>query len=173
MIVGFGVLLLLALAGLGRDGRGLPLYGLVCAFAGATVCGGILALLTSIALIGLNIGAWIWLRRFAGHVPDRGAVLPVVGALLLLLALGLSGASLGLAPVLGAGAVLVGLCGAAFGPALVQFTGLLMAADGLIVMACVLQSWPFFAAAVALWGVLGALGMTLLPRLAWRRVEEN
>lgn len=96
-----------------------------------------------------------------------------MGALLLLLALGLSGASLGLAPVLGASVVLIGLCGAAFGPSLVQFTGLLVAADGLIVMACILQSWPLFAAAVALWGVLGALGVTLLPRLAWRRVEEN
>ena len=172
MIVGFGLLLLLAFAGLGKDGRGLPLYGAVCAFAGATVCSGLMALLTSMALIGLNILAWIWLRRFAPEAPDKAAVLPVVGTLILLLALGLSGAGLGLAPVLGAGAVLAGLCGAAWGTPLVQFTGLIRAADGLVVVACVLNSWPLFAAALSLWGVLAALGVTLLPRLAWRRVED-
>ncbi|GBR68326.1 hypothetical protein [Gluconobacter kanchanaburiensis] len=172
MIVGFGLLLLLALAGLGKDGRGLPLYGAACAFAGATVCSGLLAFLTSFALIGLNGLAWAWLRRFAAEAPDRAAVLPVVGTLALLLALGLSGAGLGLAPVLGAGVVLAGLCGAAGGPPLVQFAGLLRAADGLIVVSCVLQSWPLSLAALSLWGVLAALGVTLLPRLAWRRVEE-
>ncbi|EHH67181.1 hypothetical protein [Gluconobacter morbifer] len=173
MIAGFGLLLLLALAGLGKDGRGLPLYGLVCAFAGGTVSGGTFALLAAIALVGLNVGAWAWLRRFAPETPDEQAVLPVLGTLLLLLALGVSGASLGLVPALGAGAVLAGLCGAAFGAPLVQFTALLRAADGLIVMACVLQSWVLFGAALAFWAVLGALGVTLLPRLAWRRVEED
>ncbi|QDH16407.1 hypothetical protein [Swingsia samuiensis] len=172
MIVGFGILLLLALAGLGRDGRGLPLYGVMAAFTGATLCNGLFALVTSLALISFNIAAWAWLKRFAPHAPDKGAALPVIGALLLLLALGVAGASLGLAPVLASGLVLIGLCGAAFGPSLVQFTSLLMSADGLIVMACVLHSWALFTVSVVLWGVLAILGVTLLPRLAWRRVEE-
>ncbi|MBS1089132.1 hypothetical protein [Gluconobacter wancherniae] len=173
MIAGFALLLLLALAALGRDGRGLPLYGVACAFTGATVCGGLLALLTSVALISLNIVAWIGLRRFAPHTPERSSVLPVMGTIVLLLTLALSGASLGLTTALGAGIVLAGLCGAAFGPPLVQFVGLLMASDGLIVMACVMQSWALFATALAFWGVLAALGCVLLPRLAWRRVLEE
>lgn len=173
MIVAFGLLLLLVLAGLGKDGRGLALYGVVCALAGATVCAGWFVVASSVALVVLNAAAWGWLRRFAPEGPDRASVIPVLGTLLLLLALGLSGAALGLAPVLAGGAVLAGLCGAATGSALVQFVSLFRAVDGLIVMACVLESWPLFGAALCLHAVLGALGVTLLPRLAWRRVEDE
>lgn len=130
-----------------------------------------MALLTSTALVGLNVLAWAWLRRFAPEAPDRAAVLPVVGTLVLLLALGLSGAGLDLAPVLGAGRfwpVFAVLRGDAAGSVHGASTGCGRAGCRGLCAAFMAA----FAAALSLWGVLAALGVTLLPRLAWRRVED-
>ncbi|MBR0559061.1 hypothetical protein [Neokomagataea anthophila] len=173
MILCFGFLLLVALASIGRDGRSLPLYGVMCALAGGTVSTGVLWLSAAVAILMLTVGMWRWLQQFAPHRPGREAAGPVVGAMFLLLALGLSGASVGLAATLATGVVLAGLCGAVSGPVLVQFSGCIRAVSGLLVLACVLHSWVFLCAAIALSGVFVVFGLVLLPRLAWRRVEEE
>ncbi|QDH24089.1 hypothetical protein D5366_01085 [Neokomagataea tanensis] len=173
MILCFGILLLLGLASIGRDGRSLPFYGVLCALSGGTVSSGLLWLTTAAALLVLSIGTWRWLQQFAPHRPEREAIWPIIGAMVLLLALGLSGATLGLAATLATGVVLTGLCGAVSGPVLVQFSGFIRAACGLLVLACVLHSWFFLVASIALSVVFFVFGLVLLPRLAWRRVEGD
>lgn len=171
MILCFGLLLLLALASIGRDGRSLPLYGVVCALAGGTVSTGVFWLVSAVSILAITLGMWRWLQQFAPHRPGREAIWPVVGAMMLLLALGLSGATLGLAATLASGVVLAGVCGAVSGPVLVQFSGFIRASGGLLVLACVLHSWVFLLAAIALSVVFVVFGLVLVPRLAWRRVE--
>lgn len=171
MIFCFGILLLLVFAGIGRDGRGLPLYGLVATLAAGTVSSGLFWCLASLVLIVFNLCAWFWLRRFAPYRPGRDALWPVLGAMMLLLALDLNGASIGLAPTLATGVTLAGMCGAVSGPPLVQFAALVRTVSGLLVLACVLKSWVFLVVAATLALVVFAFGLVLLPRLAWRRVE--
>ncbi|MXV44766.1 hypothetical protein GS501_06915 [Saccharibacter sp. 17.LH.SD] len=178
MTVGFSLALVMVLLTLGRDGRWLPVYGVICAFTSASLGGGVLIVVAVVALLVFNMLAWLGLRGFAvsSHAERLSmmkATAPVLAILLMQLVLALSGASLGLVPTLGVGLVLAGLCSAAYGVPLSQFCGLLMAVDGLLVMACVLSSWGLLVMAVALWGVLAVLGATLLPRLAWRRVEDQ
>lgn len=171
MILSFGLLLLLALAGLGRDGRDLPLFALACALCVLTVARGAQAAAGVVLLLALNGGASVFLSRFAPYAPGKGGVLPVLATLALLLALGFAGTGFGLAPSLAAAVVLAGLCGVAAGPPLAQFAAFARMADGLIVLACALGSWALLAGAAAFWAVLAALGAALLPRLAWRRAE--
>ncbi|WP_068168978.1 hypothetical protein [Neokomagataea thailandica] len=173
MILCFGVLLLLALASIGRDGRTLPIYGVVCALAAGTVSTGFLWFCSAIVILAVTVGMWRWLQQFAPHRPGGAAVWPVVGAMFLLLALGLSGASVGLDATLATGVVLAGVCGAVSGPVLVQFSGFIRSVIGLSVLACVLHSWVFLLVATVLSGVFVVFGLVLLPRLAWRRVEED
>lgn len=180
MIPAFACALILILLTFGHDARWLPLYGLACALACGLVKDGPIAAVSVVALLVFNLSAWLVLRGFGErHTPSaetpsglRGLV-PIVLTLLLEIALALSGASVGLAPTLSGALVIGALCVAAVGAPLTQFCGLLMAADGLMVLSCVLSSWGLFLTAVALWGVLVVLGRLLLPRLAWRRTEET
>lgn len=178
MIVGIALALVLVLLTLGRDGRWLPLYGVICALTAASSTGGVMMVLVVLALLGFNSAAWVGMRGFsAARATERlqtaQATIPVIATLVMQLVLALSGANLGLAPTLGIGLVLAGLCSAACGAPLAQFCGLLMAADGLLLVACLLASWGLFVTGIALWGVMAVFGVTLLPRLAWRRVEER
>lgn len=178
MTVGFALALVMIILTLGRDGRWLPLYGGICGLTVLSLENGLMSVLVAFALVFFNFIAWMGLRGFSvsdvsGHVKRKKAILPVIAILLMQLVLALSGANLGLGPTLGVGLVLAGLCSAAYGVPLSQFCGLLMAADGVLVMACVLASWSLCVTGIALWGVMAVLGITLLPRLAWRRVEER
>ncbi|WP_018980255.1 hypothetical protein [Saccharibacter floricola] len=177
MTVGFALALVLVLITLGRDGRWLPLYGVLCALTAASSGSGIMAVLVVLALLLFNSGAWIGLRGFSAartstHVRSAEAILPVVATLLMQFVLALSGADLGLVLTLGVGLVVAGLCSAACGAPLAQFCGLLKTADGVLMVACLLGSWGLFVTGIALWSVMAVLGVTLLPRLAWRKVEE-
>lgn len=178
MTVGIALALVLVLLTLGRDGRWLPLYGVVCGLTALSSGGGVMMVLVVLVLVIFNSLAWMGVRGFSvTRVTERTqtvrAIFPVIATLAMQLVLALSGANLGLTPTLGIGLVLAGLCSAACGAPLAQFCGLLMAADGLLLMACVLASWGLFVTGIALWGVMAVLGITLLPRLAWRRTEEQ
>lgn len=177
MMTGFACALVLLLLTLGRDGRWLPLYGLFCAAIAATSGTGALAVLCALLLPVFNLLLWGIVRHFAvgqGTMFAGGrGMIPVVMTLLLQFVLAFFGAGLGLVPTFGIGLVLAGLCSAACGVALAQFCGLIMAVDGLMVMASLLPSWGLFVTAVALWAVMVFLALVLLPRLAWLRVEED
>ncbi|QDH14746.1 hypothetical protein [Oecophyllibacter saccharovorans] len=175
MITAFAFALVMILLTFGQDARWLPLYGIACAVACGLVQNGFLAAFSVGVLIVFNFGAWLALRSY-GEPPGplqgqlRG-LLPIVLTLLLELVLALAGASVGLAALLAVALVVGALCLVGTGTPLTQFCGLLMAADGLMVLGCVLSSWGLCLTAVALWAVLALLGRLLLPRLVWRRSE--
>lgn len=178
MMAGFACALVFVLLRLGRDGRWLPLYGGFCAIIAGTSGTGGLAGLCALLLPVFNLILWGLVRHFAvgqqGRLLASGrGLLPVVMTLLLQVVLAFFGAGLGLVPTFGIGLVLAGLCAAACGVALAQFCGLIMAVDGLMVMAAILPSWGLFVTAVALWAVMVFLALVLLSRLAWLRVEEG
>ncbi|MCX5615119.1 hypothetical protein [Bombella saccharophila] len=177
MMTGFACALVLVLMSLGRDGRWLPLYGIVCAVLAGTSGTSWVAVLCVLVLPIANLLLWGVVRHFTvgqGRVAARGRdVLPVVMTLLLQFVLAFFGAGLGLVPTFGIGLVLAGLCAAVCGEALSQFCGLVMAVDGLLVLASILPSWGVFVMGLALWGVLVFLALVLLPRLAWWRVEDD
>ncbi len=177
MMAGFVCALVLVLLTLGRDGRWLPLYGVLCAAIVQASGMGILSVLGMVMLPVFNIVTWGIVRRFSvaeeGQVAGGRGIMPVIMTLLLQFVLAFFGAGLGLVPTFGIGLVLAGLCAAVCGGALSQFCGLVIAVDGLFVMACVLPSWGLLVTSVALWAVMNLLALALLPRLAWRRVEER
>ncbi|MBA5727623.1 hypothetical protein [Bombella mellum] len=177
MMTGFACALVLLLLTLGRDGRWLPLYGLFCAAIAATSGTGVLAVLCALLLPVSSLLLWGLVRHFAvgQGVPSAGGrgMMPVVMTLLLQFVLAFFGAGLGLVPTFGIGLVLAGLCSAACGVPLAQFCGLVMAVDGLMVMAAILPSWGLFVTAVALWAVMVSLALVLLPRLAWLHVGDE
>ncbi|MUG04989.1 hypothetical protein GM556_05470 [Bombella sp. ESL0378] len=177
MMAGFACALVLLLMSLGRDGRWLPLYGVVCAAIAGTSGTGWIAGLAVIVLPVANLLLWGVIRHFTvgqRRVSNGGReILPVVLTLLLQFVLAFFGAGLGLVPTFGIGLVLAGLCAAVCGEALSQFCGLAMAVDGLLVMASLLPSWGVFVTGLALWGVLVFLALVLLPRLAWWRVGDD
>ncbi|GEK99585.1 hypothetical protein [Acidomonas methanolica] len=173
----FGLFFLLALASIGRDGRVLPVQGVLAAGCVAVAARGDVAIAAALAALATNGAAWAGLRRLAPHEPGgRGlpqpALIGILGGMVLVLLLLLALAAPSDLPVLmAAGVVLLGLCGAAQPAPLVQFVGLLGAVNGLIVLAGVLGNGMLLLAALLVWAALGVLGVWLLPRLAWLRVD--
>ncbi|QHI95832.1 hypothetical protein GT348_05855 [Aristophania vespae] len=177
MSIGFALCFVFIFLSLGRDAKWLAFYGLACAFTVSVIGNGPVTLVSFLLLLSLNFFAWLFLRQFTEEERKEShilaSVLPVALTIILLLILALAGSNLGLVMILALGLTVASLCIVASGGALVQFCGLLMAADGLFVVACVFSSWTLFFTALALWGVMALLGGVLLPRLAWRKVEER
>jgi len=179
MTILFGILLLLSLFAIGRDGRVLPAHGICAAICVAVMGRGGPALTALLLLISLNLLAWLGLRRFAPYQPDDvsgvvsvrlRAAMAVVGAMALVLLTALS-AMPGLPILLCSAVVLAGLCGAAMSVPLLQCVGLLCALNGLILLGGGTGNWMLIGAAAILWSGLAVLGFWLLPRLAWLRAE--
>lgn len=176
MSFGFSLALIFLLLSWGRDGRWLFIYGLSCIISIVSLGSGFFIYFICFCLLFINFYAWFLLRRFAPIEHYRSLsyfkmILPILMTLLLEIILAFASAGLGLVPTLSIGLILASIAIIASGQPLSQFCGLLMAADGLLVMSAILSSWSLMIAALAFWGVLALLGVVLLPRLAWKKPE--
>ncbi|MDF7673992.1 hypothetical protein PT277_07790 [Acetobacteraceae bacterium ESL0709] len=177
MSLGFALAFIFLFLSLGKGAKWLAFYGASCAMTVSMVGRGGLSVPIFFMLLLLNGSAWYFLRYFTDREEKRSfravaTLVPVVLTVTLLLIVALSGAGLGLVLSLTFGLILASLCVVASGGPLVQFCGLLMAADGLLMVAGFLSSWPLFLTALGFWGVMVVLGVILLPRLVWRKAED-
>jgi len=172
VMVPFGVLLLWSIVSLGRDGRALPVHGLLTALCIGVGARGPVALAAIPVALFLALAAWFGLNRFAPQERMwRPAVMPAIVALVLVMGV-IAATRLSGGPVLSIGVVLTGLVGVATSRTpLSQFVGLMMALDGVMVLAALHGTWPEWGAAVLLWMALATVGLLVLPRLAWLRAD--
>jgi len=176
-----GLMLLIALAAIGRDSRVLPFHG-TCAAACVSAIGYGAPALTALILLPLLNGAgWMMLRRHTGwragdlrarRAAQQAASLAVCASIALLLLTALA-ATPGLPVLICIGIVFSGLCAASLPMPLMQLTGLLSALNGLLLMGAHRQSWALVLGAALVWIGLLALGRWLMPRLAWLRTDST
>lgn len=177
MSFGFALNFVFLFLSLGKGAKWLAFYGASCAITVAMIGMGALSVSVFFTLLVLNTSAWYFLRHFTDRdevhsFKKATSILTVVLTITLLLIVALGGGTMGVASNLTLGLILASLCVVASGGPLVQFCGLLMAVDGVLMEASVLSSWFLFLTALGLWGVMTVLGVILLPRLVWRKNED-